>query len=418
MSKIDVAHKKRLFSNFFSLTILQIVNYALPLLTLPYLVRVLNVETYGLVMFAQSFILFFNILVDFGFNLSATKDVSIYRDDKDKLTEVYSSVIIIKCLLILVSLVLLTLIISFSGKFSENKSIYYLSFLWVVGQALFPVWYFQGIEKMKYITIVNIVAKFLFTSCIFVFVKENSDYLLVPLFNGLGLVIAALIALWIIHVSLKQKISWQKFSTLWFYFKQSSVFFLSRASLSMYTSANSFVLGLFSSNAIVGYYAIADQLYKALQAFYTPLSQVLYPYIAKEKNIGLFKKIFKLSVILNVIGIFILFFIVKDVFELLFTQKIGMESITVFNIFLVASLIVVPSILLGYPFLGALGYSKEANLSVIYASILHILGLVLLILFHQITLYSVAYMVLVTEFFVFFYRIMKIRGYKLWQKQL
>lgn len=418
MSKIDVAHKKRLFSNFFSLTILQIVNYALPLLTLPYLVRVLNVETYGLVMFAQSFILFFNILVDFGFNLSATKDVSIYRDDKDKLTEVYSSVIIIKCLLILVSLVLLTLIISFSGKFSENKSIYYLSFLWVVGQALFPVWYFQGIEKMKYITIVNIVAKFLFTSCIFVFVKENSDYLLVPLFNGLGLVIAALIALWIIHVSLKQKISWQKFSTLWFYFKQSSVFFLSRASLSMYTSANSFVLGLFSSNAIVGYYAIADQLYKALQAFYTPLSQVLYPYIAKEKNIGLFKKIFKLSVILNVIGIFILFFIVKDVFELLFTQKIGMESITVFNIFLVASLIVVPSILLGYPFLGALGYSKEANLSVIYASILHVLGLVLLILFHQITLYSVAYMVLVTEFFVFFYRIMKIRGYKLWQKQL
>ena len=418
MSKIDVAHKKRLFSNFFSLTILQMVNYALPLLTLPYLVRVLNVETYGLVMFAQSFILFFNILVDFGFNLSATKDVSIYRDDKDKLTEVYSSVIIIKCLLILVSLVLLTLIISFSGKFSENKSIYYLSFLWVVGQALFPVWYFQGIEKMKYITIVNIVAKFLFTGCIFVFVKENSDYLLVPLFNGLGLVIAALIALWIIHVSLKQKISWQKFSTLWFYFKQSSVFFLSRASLSMYTSANSFVLGLFSSNAIVGYYAIADQLYKALQAFYTPLSQVLYPYIAKEKNIGLFKKIFKFSVILNVIGIFILFFIVKDVFELLFTQKIGMESITVFNIFLVASLIVVPSILLGYPFLGALGYSKEANLSVIYASILHILGLVLLILFHQITLYSVAYMVLVTEIFVFVYRIMKIRGYKLWQKQL
>lgn len=418
MSKIDVAHKKRLFSNFFSLTILQMVNYALPLLTLPYLVRVLNVETYGLVMFAQSFILFFNILVDFGFNLSATKDVSIYRDDKDKLTEVYSSVIIIKCLLILVSLVLLTLIISFSGKFSENKSIYYLSFLWVVGQALFPVWYFQGIEKMKYITIVNIVAKFLFTGCIFVFVKENSDYLLVPLFNGLGLVIAALIALWIIHVSLKQKISWQKFPTLWFYFKQSSVFFLSRASLSMYTSANSFVLGLFSSNAIVGYYAIADQLYKALQAFYTPLSQVLYPYIAKEKNIGLFKKIFKFSVILNVIGIFILFFIVKDVFELLFTQKIGMESITVFNIFLVASLIVVPSILLGYPFLGALGYSKEANLSVIYASILHILGLVLLILFHQITLYSVAYMVLVTEIFVFVYRIMKIRGYKLWQKQL
>ncbi|ABR74185.1 RfbX protein [Actinobacillus succinogenes] len=418
MSNIDTVHKKRLFGNFFSLTILQMVNYALPLLTLPYLVRVLDVETYGLVMFAQSFILFFNILVDFGFNLSATKDVAIYRDNKEKLTEVYSSVMIIKCLLILVSFVLLTVIIHLSERFSETKFVYYLSFLWVVGQALFPIWYFQGIEKMKYITIVNIVSKVLFTGCIFIFVNENSDYLLVPLFNGVGLVIAALIALWIIHVSLKQTISWQKPATLWFYFKQSSTFFLSRASLSMYTSANSFVLGLFSSNSVVGYYAIADQLYKALQAFYTPLSQVLYPYIAKERNISLFKKIFKVSVILNVVGIFILFFIIKDVFEILFTQKIGMESIVVFNIFLIASLIVVPSILLGYPFLGALGYSKEANMSVIYASILHIAGLVVLILLNQITLYSVAYMVLITESFVFIYRIMKIRGNKLWQKQL
>ncbi|WP_040975777.1 oligosaccharide flippase family protein [Necropsobacter massiliensis] len=418
MSNIEAAHKKRLFGNFFSLTILQMVNYVLPLLTLPYLVRVLDVGTYGLVMFAQSFIIFFNILVDFGFNLSATKDVSIYRDDRVKLTEVYSSVMIIKCLLMLVSLILLTLIIYLSDRFSEDKTVYYLSFLWVVGQALFPVWYFQGIEKMKYITIVNIVAKFLFTGCIFLFVKENSDYLFVPLFNGLGLVIAAVISLWIVHISLKQKIRWQKYSTLWFYFKQSSTFFLSRASLSMYTSANSFVLGLFSSNTIVGYYAIADQLYKALQAFYTPLSQVLYPYIAKERNIGLFKKIFKASVLLNIVGIFTLFFIVKDVFAILFTQKIGVESISVFNIFLVASLIVVPSILLGYPFLGALGYSKEANLSVIYASILHIVGLGLLILFNKISLYSVAYMVLITESFVFIYRIMKIRGNKLWQKQL
>ncbi|OOF86128.1 oligosaccharide flippase family protein [Rodentibacter ratti] len=414
MSNIETVHKKRLFGNFLSLSVLQVINYVLPLLTLPYLVRVLDVETYGLVMFAQSFIIFFNILVDFGFNLSATKDVAIYRENKEKLTEVYSSVMIIKCLLILVSLILLTLIIHLSDRFLGNKSVYYLSFLWVIGQALFPVWYFQGIEKMKYITVVNIVAKFLFTGCIFLFVKENSDYLFVPLFNGLGMVIAAIISLWLVHISLKQKICWQKLSTLWFYFKQSSTFFLSRASLSIYTSANSFVLGLFSTNTVVGYYAIADQLYKALQAFYTPLSQVLYPYIAKERNIGLFKKIFKASVILNIVGILILFFIVKDVFAILFTQKIGIESITVFNVFLVASLIVVPSILLGYPFLGALGYSKEANLSVIYGSILHIFGLGLLILFNQISLYSVAYMVLITELFVFMYRIIKIRGNKLW----
>ncbi|WP_041639585.1 oligosaccharide flippase family protein [[Mannheimia] succiniciproducens] len=418
MNKINTEHKKRLFSNFFSLTVLQIVNYALPLLTLPYLVRVLDVETYGLVMFAQSFILFFNILVDFGFNLSATKEVSIHRDDKNKLIEIYSSVMVIKFLLILSSFIILSIIIFSFERFSLNKGVYFLSFLWVIGQALFPVWYFQGIEKMKYITIVNIIAKFLFTGCIFLFVKENADYLLIPLFNGLGILIAALVALWIVHVSLKQKVTWQPLSKLWIYFKESSTFFLSRASLTMYTSANAFVLGIFSNNTIVGYYSIADQLYKALQAFYTPLSQVLYPYIAKERNIVLFKKIFNMAVFLNCMGIAILYFITVDVFALLFTQKIGIESINVFNIFLIASLIVVPSILLGYPFLGALGFAKEANLSVIYASIIHILGLVILILFNKISLYSVAYMVLVTELFVFMYRISKIRGRRLWRKQL
>lgn len=418
MGNIEIAHKKRLFGNFFSLTILQMANYLLPLLTLPYLVRVLDVEMYGLVMFAQSFIIFFNILVDFGFNLSATKDISVYRDDKKKLTEIYSSVMIIKSLLIFLSLILLTLIVYFLDGFYEYRVVYYLSFLWVVGQALFPIWYFQGIEKMKYITIVNIVAKVIFTGCIFIFVKENTDYLLVPLFNGLGLVIAAMVSLWIIHFTLKQKFCWPKYSILWNYFKQSSTFFLSRASLSIYTSANSFVLGLFSSNTIVGYYAIADQVYKALQAFYTPLSQVLYPYIAKEQNIVLFKKIFKVTVALNIMGIFILFFIIKDIFIILFTQEIGMESITVFYIFLITSLIVVPSILLGYPFLGALGYSKEANMSVVYASILHMGGLGILVLLNQISLYSVAYMVLLTESFVFIYRVMKIRGNKLWKKQL
>lgn len=418
MNQIQTEHKKRLAANFFSLTVLQVVNYALPLLTLPYLVRVLDVETYGLVMFAQSFILFFNILVDFGFNLSATKDVSVYRDNSAKLVEIYSSVMTIKCILLVLSLLVLIGITLFFDKFTLHREVYYLSFLWVVGQALFPVWYFQGIEKMKYITIVNIVAKVAFTACIFIFVSTNNDYWLVPLFNGAGGIVAALVALWIVHVNLQQGIQWQPFATLWVYFKQSSTFFLSRASLTMYTSANAFILGLFTNNTIVGHYAIAEQLYKALQAFYTPLSQVLYPFIAKERNIALFKKLFSATVIVNTLGIFVLYFIVAEVFSLLFTQKIGIESIDVFKVFLIAALFVVPSILLGYPFLGALGHSKEANMSVIYGSIIHLIGLGVLVLLNQVSLSAVAYMVLITELFVFTYRVIKIRGNKLWQKQL
>lgn len=415
---MKIEHKKRLLGNFFSLTILQLMNYILPLLTLPYLVRVLNIETYGLVIFAQSFILFINIFVDWGFNLSATKDISINRDSEGKLTEIYSSVMIIKLLLVLCSFFVLSLLVHFFDKFSADPTIYYLTFLWVIGQAIFPVWYFQGIEKMKYITFVNIVAKLGFTLCIFLFVSSNSDYLLVPFFNGLGAIIASFIALWFVHIKLKQRFKWQSIATLYRYFKDSSEFFLSRLSLSLYTSANTFVLGLVTNTTIVGYYGVAEQLYKALQAFYTPLSQVLYPYISKERNITLFKKIFSRVVVVNILGISLLFLIDTYIFQLLFGNKVGSESILIFEIFLIASIIVVPSILLGYPFLGALGFSKYANLSVIYASIIHIVGLSLLVISSHISMYSVAYMVLATEIFVFIYRVMKVKGNKLWLKQL
>lgn len=413
---MKVEHKKRLLGNFFSLSVLQILNYALPLLTLPYLVRVLDIDTYGIVVFAQSFIIFINIFVDWGFNLSATKDVSIYRDDKDKLTEIYSSVVLIKLFLTFFSFLFLYIVVYFFDKFKDDSLVYFLSFLWVVGQALFPVWYFQGIEKMKYITLVNIISKVGFTLCIFIFVSSNDDYLLVPLFNGLGSIIASLFALWFIRFKLYQKFKLQKISTLYRYFIDSSQFFLSRVSLSLYTSANAFILGLISTPTIVGYYGIAEQLYKALQAFYTPLSQVLYPYIAKERNVFLFKKIFLSVVVVNFIGIVILFFIDNYLFDFLFGNKVVEESLRIFEIFLLAAIIVVPSILLGYPFLGALGYAKYANLSVIYASIIHILGLFLLLLTGNINMYNVAYMVLVTEVFVFIYRVKKIRSQELWKK--
>jgi PST family polysaccharide transporter len=299
-------------------------------------------------------------------------------------------------------------------KFSQDITLYLFTFLIVFGQMLFPVWYFQGMEKMKLVTIVNVISKIIFTVLVFIVIQEKDDYIYVPIINGVGFIFGGVLSLIILYIVFKQKFKISSFDSLKYYFVDSSQYFLSRISVTLYTSSNAFILGLFTSNTMVGYYAIAEKLYQALQQMYQPIIRTLYPYISKSNNVKLFKKVFTISIILNILGIIFLYLYATNIFELLFSKNVGTQSLEVFYIFLVASLMVVPSVFLGYPFLGALGFPKYANLSVVYGSIFHIIGVTLLSLFQNITIYSVAYMVVFTEILVFTMRVYWVKREKLW----
>ena len=128
---------KTILNNFFSLTLLKALTYLLPLITFPYLIRVLGVDKFGLVMFAQATMYYFEILVDFGFNLSATREVALNAKNKSKLNEIISSVFSIKLVLLIISGLLLLLILSVFDRFSDESLIYYYSFLKVIAFAFF-----------------------------------------------------------------------------------------------------------------------------------------------------------------------------------------------------------------------------------------------------------------------------------------
>jgi len=407
--------KKNLINNYLSLSVLQGANFIIPLIILPYLVRTLGADTFGLVMFAQAFILFFNVIVDFGFSLSGVREISINRDNHQKLEEIFNSIMVIKLILIVVSFIIMLGIIETFERFTNNYILYLVTFGWVIGQALFPIWFFQGIEKMKYITIFKVLSQLLSLVAIVIFVNNPNDYLLVPLFNSLGFIVVGIISIIIILKEFKFQLFIPKFNILGNYFKESSHFFLSRVAVSIYTSSNAFVLGLFTNNTIVGYYSIAEKLYIALQALYMPIVNVLYPYISKNKNVTLFKKIFKITILFNFLLIIGLYFIAPFLVELISGKQI-IESIEVFRIFLMVTMIVVPSILIGYPFLASLGYKNYANYSVVVGSIFHILGLTLLALSHIINIYTIVIVLFLTELIVLSIRIFGIKKYKLWSK--
>jgi PST family polysaccharide transporter len=273
---------KKVIENIVSLFFLQGANYILPLLTIPYLVRVLGPDYFGLLAFATATIMYFVLLSDYGFNLSATRQVSIHRDNPDKISEIFSSVMIVKLFLMLFSFIILIFLVTLVDKFNEHWEIYILSFGVVVGQVLFPVWLFQGMEMMKYVTYLNIFSKSLFTFLILIFVNDKSDIILVPLFTALGSIVGGLWSLHLVINKMRYKLFWISFDSIKFQLRDGWHVFFSSMAISLYTVSTIFILGLLSNNAAVGQFAAADKIVQAIKSIYQSISQAVYPMISKK----------------------------------------------------------------------------------------------------------------------------------------
>ena len=271
----------RLLDNFLALSTLQAVNYLVPIVVFPYLVRVLGVEQFGLFSFVMAVINYGVIITDYGFDLAATKHISTCREEQKRVDEVFSSVIIIKMAMAIAFLFVLTLLILSVEKFSRHASLYYIAFGVVVGQVLFPAWFFQGIEKMRYITILNALSKILFALAIFLFVHDGTDLPLVLLFNALGGIVAGLAALWVAQKQFGVRFAWQRLERLLFYLHDAWYIFTSRMAVQLYQSINIIILGFFASNTVVGYYSIVEKIVRALGNIMSSLTRALYPYLSK-----------------------------------------------------------------------------------------------------------------------------------------
>ena len=265
--------KKRLISNIFSLGLLQGANYILPLMTVPYLVRVLGPNYFGLLAFSSATISYFSLITDYGFNLSATQQIAICRDNKDKINKIFSAVMIVKTLLMLISLCLLTILVLTISKFNQHLVLYFVTFGTVIGQVLFPQWLFQGMESMKYITYLNIGSKFLFTICVFLFVKDKSDYILVPIFTSSGFVLSGVLGFLLARKEFSLSIKKVEFKDIKYQLIEGWHVFLSTIAVSFYTISTIFILGLFSNNMIVGYFSAANKIIQSVSGLYSPISQ-------------------------------------------------------------------------------------------------------------------------------------------------
>ncbi|MCY1411667.1 putative O-antigen transporter [compost metagenome] len=221
--------------NSSALLAIQLANYILPFLLIPYLTKTLGTSLYGIVAFGLSIIQISCIITDYGFGLSATYKVAKHSEDKSFLRKLFGAVTICKAALLLPAALLIASVILFQDKYTEHHKFFWLLLLPVIGQTFQPIWFFQGIERMGFITISTVLSRSLYLATVLILVSSPADYYLVAIANGFASISAAVVGI-IIILRLGYWPEWCGWNFIIQTFKESTEFFWSRAAVSTYTA--------------------------------------------------------------------------------------------------------------------------------------------------------------------------------------
>lgn len=271
-----------LVSNFVWLSALQVASYIFPLITIPYLAKVIGADGFGKIAFASAIMIWIQTIADWGFNLTATRDVAQNRDDTNKISEIFSNVLWSRCLLALLSLAILLLLIFMVPKFYENRTVILVTFLMIPGHILFPDWFFQAVERMKYTTLFNVLLKFLFTVAVFVFVKEKEDYILQPLFTSIGYVLCGVISLYLIIGKWGIKLHKPSFKNILSTIKRSTDVFVNNLAPNLYNSLSIVLLGIWGGSAATGIFDGGNKFISMSNQVLSVLEQSFYPFLSRR----------------------------------------------------------------------------------------------------------------------------------------
>jgi len=316
---------KKMVSNFSYLAIINMANKFLPLLVIPYIVRTIGVEKYGIIMFAQATIMYFQITTRYSFELTATKFISLHRKDVEKISEHFWNVIATKLsLFVVASFIFLIILFSFE-RFYVEKEVFLFSFLMIFANIWIPMWFYQGIEEMKFIAIFNIIAKLLYAIGIFIFIKEANDYIWVPLISFLSYLFVGVYAQYVAKVKYGVKFIFPLFREIKVLLVDGKHIFLSNLSVIFYTTTNTVLLGLLTNYTTVGIYSLAETVFGAYSQIIKTYNTIVYPHLARyaDNMTKLYmqaRKFIKLYVIILFIASLFLFLISDIAIELLFGE--------------------------------------------------------------------------------------------------
>ena len=379
-----------ILKNLSFLSILRFFNIGVKFFLVAYLVRVLGKTNYGILTWSDSVIQYFLIFINFGFNVYGAKYIVENTNDKLNINKITSAIFTVKFGLFLISFLIL-FALNFTQTFSAYKEILYLLLIMGVGEVFFPIWYFQGIEKLKLATYITVFSRIFLVLGTFLLVNNPND-----LYKHIYLIIFSSFLMGFLgYLTLLKKFN---FKFIWVgkqlikkVIKEAYMFFLGRFLSLTFNFMTIFLIGVFYAMDYVSGFDVALKIVLVCIIPFDMLQQAVFPTITRNKNKNLIKKILILSVFFAILLSLGLYNFSVELLHLFG----GEELVEYSNVLQTLSIIppfVAITFILGTCTLVAFGFNKQFNQSLIISSVFYLIIVLVLYLLNKLTFWNLVYL--------------------------
>jgi O-antigen/teichoic acid export membrane protein len=361
---------KTLIHNVFYMNIVKVIVLVVPLLVYPYLIKTVGLDSFGLVIWIWAIIDLLIIFVNFGFEISITKHISMYRDSKVKLSKIFTSVLYLKLLFYFIVLTIVYLLFISIDQLNNNRDLFIYSTLIIIPEIFMPLWYFRGIEKMQFVALLTTSTKIMFAISIFVIIKKPDDFILIPILYAISGMISALVANYILIVKENIKIKKISIKRMYSYYKESLPLFASNSVYIIREKASIIFIERFFGLSFVAYWDLVIKIINIFTMGFQIVSSSFYPYMAKVKNLPILFKVMFFTVMLSIIVIILINVFSEEIINIIFENYNTniIEMLEILSITIILNLI---SAFFGLNILSIYSENTKYFLSTLYATILY-----------------------------------------------
>lgn len=378
----------KLLKNTFYLYLVTVVKLVAPLITLPYLTRVLSVSAYGTVSFVKAYCTYVMLFIDFGFLLSATKNIVQCKNDAAKIGVIGGDTIVEKTILTAIALAATIPLCFIMPILKSNIAFTLLYFSSCAATIGIIDFLYRGIEKMEYVAIPFTLSKIIVILLTFILIKSDDSLLLMPVLELTGNITAAIVSIAFLR-SLGIKLSISGEETWIRDLKDSGVYFLSNFATTFFGALTTIFVGLFMSSTEVAIWSVSMMVVSAVKAMYSPISNSLYPHMIVTKDLKLINRVAGYLTIPLVIGCTIIVIYGEPIMAVFASEKY-IESAKVLVYLIPVFVFSLYSMLYGWPVLGSINKRNETTATTAIAALVQLIGLISLVCLNAFNLYSLA----------------------------